>query len=271
MKISISNIAWPISEEKYIFSVLRKNSIFNIDIALSKYFSDIMKVDDDDCLSLKNYFSNEEINLVGMQSLLYGMSNYNIFNSEEERIFLLKYLRKTFYIANKLNIRKLVFGSAKNRNKPTKVNFNLDDIIIDFFRDLGNYAKTFNVDVCLEPQPKRYNSNFLTNSKETFEYIKKINHENIKMQLDTGSMIVNQESPDLIKRFKDYYGHIHISEPDLKPLTKVSDMHKLFSKQIKTNLYEFPITIEMLLNKKTNFDEDIKKIISTVRSIYFIQ
>ncbi len=41
MKLSISNIAWDIDIEEEVFFTLKRNSIYYIDITLSKYFNNI--------------------------------------------------------------------------------------------------------------------------------------------------------------------------------------------------------------------------------------
>ena len=54
-------------------------------------------------------------------------------------------------------------------------------------------------------------------SHETAEIVKATNHDSIKMQLDTGAILMNRE--DLCSIFKDYseiIGHIHLSEPYLR-------------------------------------------------------
>ncbi len=261
MKLSISNIAWDIEIEEEVFYTLKNNSIYNIDISLSKYFNNINLISDNDIASLKSYFSSNSIEVIGMQSLLFGLDKLNIYKSSEDREFLLNHLTKTCIVAEKLNIKKLVFGSARNRNYCNKGSFS-DNIAFDFFYKLALIGKKYNLFICLEPQPKIYNSNFLTDSSETADFVRLIGNNNFKMQLDIGSMIVNKESPELIIKYSDLYGHIHLSEPYLKPIDRNNEKHYQFSKIITNNLTSDFITIEMLTK---GVSEPINKIESSIK------
>ena len=56
-------------------------------------------------------------------------------------------------------------------------------------------------------------------SSETAQIVNEVSHENIKMQLDTGALNINQESPaTVVTDYSKILGHIHISEPNLVPI-----------------------------------------------------
>ena len=269
MDISVSNIAWDLSIEEEVFKLLKKQNVNNIDIALSKYFPNIEIVDDKDIYDLKNYFEKSKIKVIGMQSLLFGLDKVNMFNSKSDRKILIEYLSKVFNIAGRLNIKKLVFGSAKNRNISIENKDKTKEIAYEFFNQLGHNAQENNVLICIEPQPMIYDSNYLTNSNEVYTFVNNLNHENVKMQLDIGSMIVNNEDPKLISTYDHKIGHIHISRPYLEPiyLNKFKDDIN-FAINIRKSLPSYPVTIEMLTKKEKEPLFSIYNSIEYVKKIF---
>ena len=101
-----------------------------------------------------------------------------------------------------------------------------------------------------------YGNNFLTTTAETAEFVKKINRKNIKLQLDTSCIKINKENfDDIISRYKNIVGHIHVSEKNLTGIknTKfncyiIKKIFKYFPKKI--------LTIE-ILNKSYILNKNI--------------
>jgi sugar phosphate isomerase/epimerase len=85
---------------------------------------------------------------------------------------------------------------------------------------LGDYAYSKNVNFCLEPNPKEYGTDFLNNTKETIEFIKKVNSPGLWLNIDAGTIALNNEPiEETIKYSIPYAKHIHISEPFLNEIT----------------------------------------------------
>ena len=108
----------------------------------------------------------------------------------------------------------------------------------------------------------------LNNSDETIEFIKLLKHPNIKLQFDSGSIKINKEKPkEIIKKFNDLIGHIHLSNPYLKPLIKEKNHNKLFFKSL-TNINSLDVvTIEMLTSNKKKCIKEIDESIKFVRNL----
>ena len=81
MRLSISNIAWDPAEDTEIAKLLKNYHINAIDIAPSKYFSNFFTTGKSEIVAIKNYWLDHGIELVGMQSLLFGTQGLNIFGS----------------------------------------------------------------------------------------------------------------------------------------------------------------------------------------------
>lgn len=215
---SISNIAWSVEQDNEVAQILNQTGIKRIDVAPSKYFSNIDIVTLDDAYNLKQKWLNHGISIVGMQSLLYG-SSLNMFNPLHHDD-LLNRLRRICRIGNWLGATRLTFGSPKNRNRAHLNDADAEIIALNFFSRLGIIARENGVIICLEPNPSAYDCNFMTTTAEAAKIVRTIDHPCIKLQYDLGSCILNNEDPiGIAEDYKDLIGHIHISEPFLKPLS----------------------------------------------------
>ena len=139
-----------------------------------------------------------------------------------------------------------------------------NDIAIDFFKTICNYAKEKNVVIALEPNPKIYNTNFINTTKEAFDFVKKINLESFKVNVDFGTIIENKEDLKIIYENIDLVNHIHISEPNLIKIQK-RQIHYDFIKKLKDINYSKYVSIEM---KKTGDINDLIDCINYLKEIY---
>ncbi len=269
MEISISNIAWDINIEKKIISILKKKNIRYVDIAPTKYFKNIKDVTDRDVLKIKDYWNNEGIKFYGMQSLLYGVQDLNIFSSEKDQKYILEYLEKVFKIGNLLGTSKVVFGSPKNRDRKNLDNKIALEVATNFFRNLSDLGENFGQIICLEPNPIEYGCNFMTSTSEAAKVVKAVDRKAIRLQLDTGTILVNNEDIELIcQQYKDLISHIHLSQPGLLPVYLAGSSHLKIANTIKNNFENQVVTIEMLTKDSKNPIIDITKSIDLVKELY---
>ncbi|WOR56975.1 sugar phosphate isomerase/epimerase family protein [Citrobacter freundii] len=269
MKISISNLAWDVSEDKQVLSLLKEFKVDSIDIAPGKYFPTPSKAKTTDILAVRQWWNDKGIDILGMQSLLFGTQGLNVFGNKNIQDQLLSHLAEICRIGATLGARRLVFGSPKNRDRSGLSQDSAIDIANEFFHRLGNVASDEGVIICLEPNPEVYGSNFLTSSYETYEMVKLVAHPAIKMQLDTGAVILNNEDfLSVVKKTKDVIGHVHISEANLATVGDTFKDHELLAAGLKSFLPDHPITIEMLAAKDENHIIAIRRALKHVTMTY---
>lgn len=226
MRISISNIAWDAHEDSNIAQLLMSHQIDAIDIAPGKYFPNIPQTTPADIQRVKKWWHHHGIEITGMQALLFGTQGLNLFGDLLTQQAMLDHLSAVCRIAAELSASRLVFGSPKNRNRDGLTDLQAEETALNFFHRLGKIAQSYGVMICLEPNPAKYNCNFMTTSTETAAIVRKVSLPAIKMQLDTGALTINHEDPgEIVKQHADIIGHIHISEPDLVPLGDGSTRH----------------------------------------------
>jgi len=245
MQLSISNIGWSpeYDEEMYIF--LRANNFKGLEIAPTRIFPEA-PYDKLEEAKLFHKMLKEEKDLFvsSMQSIWYGMTEV-IFAANEEREKLLNYTKKAIDFAAAINCPNLVFGCPKNRTIP--LDTNRDEclsIAYDFFDKIGNYAVKHGTCVSIEPNPTIYNTNFINTTKEAFDICKTIGNPGIKVNIDLGTIIYNEESVEILKGNSHYINHVHISEPYLVPIQKRS-LHNELVRELHNLKYEKFISIEM--------------------------
>jgi len=269
MNIGISNIAWDVIDDNYVLDILDEFNISTIDIAPTKYFLEPLKARESEIVKVRNFWNNRNISINGMQSLLFGTSGFNIFNNKDSRNNMLSYLDIICKLGSSLGVKKLVFGSPKNRDTNGIEKCKINEIAQEFFLRLGDIAYRHSVIICLEPNPKEYSCNFMTNSMETLEIVKLVNHPQILMQIDTGSLFMNNEDPLIIGKLPSHQiGHIHISEPFLSPIGSGENNHVGCYNYIRNNFHDHILTIEMSRGVQEDYLTDLRNSIKFTVETY---
>lgn len=269
MRISVSNIAWNKQEDANVVRLLQHYEIDAIDIAPGKYFPDIKKVSSDEIAAVRQYWYKHNIEIIGMQSLLFGTQGLNLFSDKHIQQQMLQYLEAVCRIGANLGATKLVFGSPKNRDCLGLTESQTHSIAVDFFNKLGNIARNYGVIICLEPNPVCYGANFMTNSVETAAIVKAVNHPAIQMQFDSGALIFNQEDAEsILSQYVDIIGHIHLSEPGLVPIGDINSNHENIATVLKTYCKGRAGTIEMLAASKESHISALERAIAFVIKYY---
>ena len=244
-RLSFSNIAWELSGEPAAADFLRKHGIDSVDIAPGKYFPDIGLVTQAESLRVRDWWRDRDIEVLGMQALLFGVSGLNLFGDVASRTALLERLIAVARVAGWMGARYLVFGSPKNRDRGELNMGQAIDIAVPFFRTLGDRAVEHGVQFCLEPNPVRYACNFMTTTEECAGVVRSVGHPGIQLHLDAGTMAVNHEDPaDLVARHHDVVGYVHASEPDLVPVVDGA-IHQSLGRALAVHLPSISVSIEM--------------------------
>ena len=244
MKLAISNIA--IINEKDVYDKMHENAYLGLEIAPSISFKECYKTSDEEIEEYRNSIGFE---VCSMQSLLYGYQE-NIFESLDSLNKTIEKMKDVILFASKLNCPNLVFGCPKNRNVNNEDEYNRS---IVFFKTIGDFAYQNNTCIALEANPTIYNTNFLNSTLDNLEYVKKVNSKGLKINLDLGTVIYNNENLSGIinKENIDYINHVHISEPNLVPIDESHyEIHKELIELLKENNYDKYVSIEMKQNIK---------------------
>ena len=263
MKLSISNIAWSDKYDEEMYQFLYENEIEGIEIAPTRIFHEepYNKLEEagEFASKLKKKYNLE---ISSMQSIWFGRKE-NIFNSKEERKSLIQYTKKAIDFASRINCNNLVFGCPKNRNIIDK-NIDVEEISNEFFQEISEYAEKNGTIIAIEPNPSIYGTNFINKTQEAFELVRKINSKGLKVNVDIGTIIQNNENTLELVDNIDLINHIHISEPNLEIIEK-RDLHRELRNILVENKYDKFVSIEM--KNKENL-KNVKNVIEYIKGIF---
>lgn len=218
MRLSISNLAWDTQDDAAVAALLRQYGIDAIDIAPTKYFPDVTGATEAAIRSVRRWWQDHGIDIVGMQSLLYGTQGLNVFGDIQSQQALLEHLNHVCRIGAGLGASRLVFGSPRSRDRTGLSDAQAHDQAVAFFRQAGDVAARHGVMLCLEAVAPLYGANFMTTTLDCATVVRAVDHPALRMLLDTGAMQINGEDPqDMVPYTADITEHIHLAEPGLIP------------------------------------------------------
>ena len=267
MDLCISSLAWNLENKNKIYSFLNDKNIKYIEIVPNKISKFGLFDDYKNYIKLRKEWESFDIKAVSMQSLHFGLDNCYLFNSNEERNNLLKYTIKAIEVANILDIKHLVFGSPKLRIIKDNMPYNdAINIAKDFFFKISKEASRYNIIIGIEPNSKQYGTNFLTNTIDTYNFVKEINLNNIGINLDLSTIILENEnlnnSIDIVNSLNKPF-HSHISLPFLKKnYEDYSDILEKYISKLKYSKTNY-CSIETVINTN-DYDDNIKTIESII-------
>jgi hypothetical protein len=195
-------------------------------------------------------YKNNTINVYSFQSITYGLLD-NIFD-ENTRLQLLEHIKKVIDCGIQHQIKVFVFGCPKNRYV---LENNQDDVFIHFFRELGDYIGDNNLKICIENNSKKYGCNYLNTISEVGNIVTKINHKNIKMMVDIGNVIMEQDNINDMYTYTNILYNIDIANPNMKPFLDCESFHTEFIQLLHKINYDKKMNLEMIIHASNSMDE----------------
>lgn len=266
MNLSISNIAWSVEEEREVALLLRDLEVRYVDIAPTKYWPKVADATRDEVTRLAAWWQGRGFGIAGMQSLLFGRPDLKMFADKETRCAMLKHLVDIMNIAAWLRCGKLVFGSPTNRSVAGVPKKQVDSIALEFFARLGDEARSRDLLLCIEAAPMEYGGDYLTTTREVVAEVIRVNHPNIRVQLDTGILVMTKDvERQSVYRWTSLIGHVHLSEPMLETFGVRGKLaHERVVEALKALPTDVVRTIEM---RQVNGADTLNAIESSIRFV----
>lgn len=241
MKLSISNIGWSANQDDRVYAMMRKNGFTGLEIAPTRIFPQAPYKHIQEAAAWSTKLKQDYgFTVSSMQSIWFGRTE-NIFGTLKERESLLDYTKMAIQFAQAVGCKNLVFGCPVNRNMPENADL---DIAVSFFKNLGDYAAQHGTVIGMEANPPIYHTNFINDTVSAIKLIEQVDSGGLRLNLDTGTMILNGESLSQIAEKAALISHVHISEPGLTPLKK-RKLHAKLYRILKENGYDGFVSIEM--------------------------
>ena len=248
MNFAISNIAWKNHENSQIYELLKEFKIKGLEIAPGILIEEDNPYDlnKESLLNIKkSIFNSFDLNIISMQSLLYGTKDLQLFS--DSKPLLKQYMKKAIKFSSYLGVKNLVFGSPKNRLKKSLTTTEAIKLSSPLFFDLAEYARDMGTTLSIEANAKEYGADFIVNNAEAMQLIKEVNHPNFRLNYDSSTIMLNQENyVEFIHDNCDYINHVHFSTPFLEPVPGDSiDFFKDLYNTLNKCSYKNYISIEM--------------------------
>ena len=152
-KLSLSNIAWTKNEDPSVYALMQKYGFNGLEIAPSRIWDNPYEQTTGSIEAFKKELKAYSLNVVAFQSLLFNKPELTIFSNNEAREKTLEYLKKSIVLAKNFGATALVFGSPKNRIIGDMDKQTAQEIALDFFGELGDFAMKNGTCFCIEPNP----------------------------------------------------------------------------------------------------------------------
>lgn len=248
MKLSLSNLAWDISDNDQVLSILNTNNINNVEGVLTK-IDNWGKLSNDVLIEYKKKLESYNIKMESIQSIFYDIKCDGI----EDTSIVYKHIDRLIEICKILGVKVMVFGS------PTMRNGMVNDSLSKIFKRIDESLNNTGITITIEPNSKVYGGNYFHNITEIVNFIENNKFVNIKTMIDTHNLKLEGYDPIIeLRKYYDYINHIHISEIKLVPIIN-SETHINFANELKNLGYDKIITYEVL--KCDNIESEIKKFV----------
>jgi sugar phosphate isomerase/epimerase len=247
MELSVSSIAWQPEEETEIAEKLQQLGVRNVELAPTKIWDDPTKATLEQAKQVVDWWKQYDITVVAFQSMLFSRPDLKLFEDEKTRQECLQYLKDFTILAGRMGVKKMVFGSPKNRQRGDMTYNQAFAIATEFFKDIAQTAEENGVVFCVEPNAPQYNCDFVTTAKEGADLVKAVNHPGFGLHLDTACMtLAGDDLYNSITGYGELLQHLHISSPMLEQVEGRDDVkHTDATKALRDVKYNKIVSIEM--------------------------
>ena len=140
-----------------------------------------------------------------------------IFDTPELRKDAREYVKKAFDKISYSDVKHITLGSGKSRSSTdvlskSDIKKYMAELLFDTVSPL---AKDYGYIIGIEPLNSAETDVFTT-AKETFDFVKELNLENIKMIIDYFHFSTEKENIKDISNYKGYISHLHIASVNSK-------------------------------------------------------
>jgi sugar phosphate isomerase/epimerase len=249
--------------------ILRESDLTRVEVAPTKIWKEPLQAGDDDIKRYREFWSEQGIEIVALQALLFGRPDLTVFGSAEARAETLEYLRGIVSLGSKLGARVLVFGSPKNRRINSRSPEEVDDIAVPFFKAAGEAALDEGLIFCIEPNPPQYDCDFVTTSAEGLALVRKVGSAGFGLHLDAAAMTLSGESLEpALMNAAGAICHFHASEPNLGPLGKGGVDHDTFASLLNRIEYSSRVSVEMRHDPDIDVATELRRVLAYLKETY---
>lgn len=261
MKLAISNIGWTEEEDDIVYEWMTQYAYSGLEIAPTRIFQEKPYGKLKEASIWAEKMKQEHgFSIPSMQSIWYGRQE-KLFGTMEERRTLLDYTKKAVDFAHVIGCGNMVFGCPRNR---VLIDDADPESAVSFFREIGDYAAAHQTVIGMEANPPIYGTNYINDTLSALRLVEQVDSRGFLLNLDVGAMICNGEDMSELQGKVRFINHVHISEPQLKPIVQRA-CHKRLYDILDSECYQRYVSIEM---GRTDDLECVKEALEYTKRIF---
>jgi sugar phosphate isomerase/epimerase len=183
--------------------------------------------------------------IIALQAILFGVAGAKLFGTAAERAKLARHLALVARIAGACGGVPCVFGAPATRDPgdmPADAAF---EHAAGFFRAIVPRFADEGATLAFEANPAAYGCRFITHTAEAIALVQAVERPGFALQLDTGTMLMNNEAPALADHAAPLAAHCHASAPHLAPVAGFATSHAPIAAALRASAYAGWVSVEM--------------------------
>jgi sugar phosphate isomerase/epimerase len=244
-RLAVSNIAWPSDADETALDVAAESGFTGVELAPAKTFGPWETIDLALIRRRAAALAVRGMPVVALQGILFGMAGAKLFGDEMERAELARHLALVARIAGACGGVPCVFGAPAVRDPgdlPPDAAF---EHAAGFFRAIAPRFADEGATLAFEANPAAYGCRFITHTSEAIALVQAVDRPGFTLQLDVGTMLMNDEPPALAGHAAPLAAHCHASAPHLAPVAGLAASHAPIAAALRASGYAGWVSVEM--------------------------
>lgn len=245
MKLSISNIAWPIEATESMLGMIRENNFKGIEITPSRIWEDFRETTSVQRKGYSRYVEKNGLEICSMHSLFWNCADMSIFGEADAKKRTEEYFKELIFLAEDMEIPRMIIGSPSIRRRNQIPNKDAMKIAVDFFAPLAEIAYSHGTKMLIEPLSDR-ETDFIITHHEGIELVDQVNSKGFGLHLDAKAICSQKESvEDILSQSINKLEHFHINENGLGLIGTTGIPHRKIGSLLQRYHYDGYASIEM--------------------------
>ena len=252
MNLSVSSLAWQQHDLESSLETLKKLGVRHIEGVLTK----IAKWENLNKTIVSNFcddIASWSITMPSIQSIFHE-SGVVTFADE---IGVAKHLKKVCGLAHVAKSNILVLGSPGLRKPDTR------HCLANSLSFVSSDLARLGINICIEPNSRAYGGDYYHDLGEICEFVRSCGIAGVGAMLDTHNLELEGHEPlDEYLEYMDCIKHVHISAPNLAPISDFS-RYKMLAEELRCS-YDGLVTYEFL--SSNDFESHVSKFVDAFSS-----
>jgi D-psicose/D-tagatose/L-ribulose 3-epimerase len=244
-RICVSNIAWPAQADREAVRLAADIGYAGIELAPSKTFGGWQNLDLGAAAGYRRELASLGLVVPALQGILFGRPDCTLFGSSDERSSLRRHLDQVARLAGVLGAQACVFGAPKQRDPGTLAAAEAEDTAVDFLRSVAPMFEREGSALAFEANAAIYGCRFVLHTAEALALVQKVDHPSIRLQIDTGTFLIDGDDPATLAAAVPVAAHFHASEPHMKPVGSMGSNHRALGEELRKAGYACWKSVEM--------------------------